>query len=462
MTVPSPSGSSVAEAEEFLAAFPAIEAVDIVLIDANGIGRGKIIRRHELLSLYRSGRNLPLSILGLDVTGEDVEGTGLVWSMGDADRLAWPVPGTLKPMPWTDPPRAQVLLSLFELDGKPMAADPRHALLRQVAALKQRGLQPAGAFELEFFLFDAERGPNGVPRPAAALLDGRAADHTQVYGLDKLDGMQPLFADIYAGARAQDLPVETLISEYAPGQYELTLRYRTDLVHAADDMICLKRLVRGVARRHKVTACFMAKPLATCAGSGMHLHLSLADAAGLNVFAETTPNTVSETLRTAIGGMVGTMAESMLVFAPHANSWRRFVAQSYAPLTPTWGINNRSVAIRVPAGPLAARRFEHRVAGVDANPHLLAATVLAAVEFGLAGHLDPGPPVTGNGYENTATAAMPRDWNSAIERARSSTFLLEALGAGLHRSFIAIKDAESHRVASTVSALDYELYLDSV
>jgi glutamine synthetase len=257
--------------------------------------------------------------------------------------------------------------------------------------------------------------------------------------------------------------VETLISEYAPGQYELTLRYRTDLARAADDLICLKRLVRGVARRHKLTACFMAKPLAACAGSGMHLHVSLADGTGGNAFSETTPGGINDTLRHAIGGMLATMAESMLVFAPHANSWRRFVARSYAPLSPTWGVNNRSVAIRVPAGPLSARRFEHRVAGVDANPHLLAATVLAGVEAGLAGGIDPGQPVTGNGYESVSAAnGMPRDWNSAIAAARASAFLRTALGDTLHRSFLAIKDAEAYRVASSVGALDYTLYLDSV
>ena len=195
----------------------------------------------------------------------------------------------------------------------------------------------------------------------------------------------------------------------------------------------------------------------------MHLHVSMADESGANLFADATDG-VNESLRHAIGGMLGTMADSMLVFAPHANSWRRIVARSYAPLTPTWGINNRSVAIRVPAGPRAARRFEHRVSGVDANPHLVAATVLAAVESGLAGRIDPGPAVTGNGYETAGAepADMPRDWNSAIARAKASSFLRSALGAALHQSFIAIKEAESLRVAATVSELDYQLYLDSV
>jgi glutamine synthetase len=158
------------------------------------------------------------------------------------------------------------------------------------------------------------------------------------------------------------------------------------------------------------------------------------------------------------------MAESMLVFAPHANSWRRFVSQSYAPVAPTWGVNNRSVALRVPAGGRENRRIEHRPSGVDANPYLVAATVLAGIDHGLAGKLDPGPPVTGNGYEAAAhlRGLMPPDWRSAIEAAKASSFLKKALGPDLHRTFTAIKQAEYLRVARTICDVDYQLYLHEV
>ena len=459
-----PSGAQLAEAEEFLARHPDIEAIDIVIVDPNGIGRGKMIRRHELMSLYREGRHLPTSILGLDVTGEDVEETGLVWLNGDGDQVVWPVPGTLKPLTWTSPPRGQVMVSMYDLEGVPSAADPRHALMRQLDAYAKRGLRPAGAFELEFFLFSGERGPDGMLRAAPATLDGRPSQGTQVYGLEELDGMQGLFGDIYAAAHAQDLPLESLISEYAPGQYELTLHYRTDFARAADDLVILKRLVRGVARRHGITACFMAKPLPSYAGSGMHLHMSMLNEKDENVFAEPKPGHLTNTLKHAVGGLLTTMADSMIIFAPHANSWRRFAAKSYAPVAPNWGVNNRSVAIRVPAGAVRARRFEHRVAGVDANPYLVGATILAGINSGFQREIDPGPPVTGNGYESVdrSKITIPRDWRSAIDLARGSDFLRDALGETLHRSYIAIKDAEFFRVASEVSEIDYRLYLDLI
>jgi len=459
----SPSGSTRDEARRFLDANRDIEAFDIVLTDVNGIGRGKIIRRHEMEAVYESGRHLPISILGLDITGEDVHETGLIWESGDGDLRAWPIPGTLVRLHGTSPARGQVLLSMYHLDGTPMSSDPRHALARQVERLAAMGLHPAGAFELEFFLLANERDAEGRVQPAGAVLDGRHSGKTEVYSVDHLHGMEPLFSDIYAACAAQDVPAETIISEYAPGQYELTLRYRKDVLRAADDLVLLKRIVRAQARRHGVTACFMAKPIEKYAGSGMHFHVSMLDAAGSNVFSEEKEGGWAPILLNAIGGLAATMPESMLVFAPHANSWRRFVAQSYAPIAPTWGVNNRSVALRIPAGDVRGRRVEHRPAGVDTNPYLVGATVVAGIAKGIGERLDPGPETKGNGYESAPKLEdAPGDWRSAIEAATRSAFLKEALGDDLHRTFTAIKHAEYMRVARTVSELDYHLYLHEV
>ncbi|MCL7463852.1 glutamine synthetase family protein [Phaeovulum sp. NW3] len=458
----SPSGSSWQEAETFLEAHPEIEAFDIVLHDANGIGRGKIIRRHELMGLYTGGRHLPISILGLDIVGEDVHETGLIWDQGDGDLRAWPIPGTLKPLYGTNPPRGEVLMSMYHLDGGEMTSDPRHALSRQVKAMAAEGLHPAGAFELEFFLLDPKFGEDGYPRPAAAVLDGRRSNWTEVYSVDHLHGMEPLFSDIYRAAEAMGIKAETVISEYAPGQYELTLHYRTEVMQAADDLVRLKRIVRLQARRHGVVACFMAKPVEKYAGSGMHFHVSLQDAKGRNIFAEEIEGQWTDTIRHAIGGLRATMGESMLVFAPHANSWRRFVGQSYAPVSPSWGVNNRSVALRIPAGDVKARRIEHRPSGVDANPYLVAATVLAGIRHGLRHRIDPGPETTGNGYQGKDDLPIPGDWREAIRAATDSAFLKEALGADMHRTFTAIKAAEYQRVARTIADVDYDLYLHAV
>ena len=457
----SPSGSTPAEAQAFLVGHPEIEAIDIVLTDSNGVGRGKIIRRHELMPLYEGGRHMPISVLGLDITGEDVHETGLIWDSGDGDLRAWPIPGTLKPLHGTSPARAQVLMSMYLLDGTPMTSDPRHALARQVARLDAMGLKPAGAFELEFFLLANDRDADGRVRPASAVVDGRRSGKTEVYSVDHLHGMEPLFSDIYAAAKAQDIPAETVISEYAPGQYELTLHYRTDIMQAADDLVMLKRIVRAAARRHGVTACFMAKPIEDYAGSGMHLHVSMTDRTGRNVFSEANGETWSLDLLRALGGLSATMAESMLVFAPHANSWRRFVSQSYAPIAPTWGVNNRTVSFRIPAGPPPSRHVEHRACGADANPYLAVAAVLAGMHHGMTNKTDPGAAVAGNGYDrdNSGDDKPPSNWFAAVDRFHGSTLMRDYLGERFVDMFSIVKRVEQDRYFGVVPTLDYDWYL---
>jgi glutamine synthetase len=461
MSSEAPGGALVEEAEAFLGRHPEIVAFDIVLTDANGIGRGKIIRRHELLPLYRDGRHLPGSILGLDVAGEDVEETGLVWSDGDADRRAWPIPGTLVPLPFTSPPRGQVLLGLYELDGAPMPADPRHALARQDALLRGIGLAPVAAYELEFYLFDRERPPGGRPAPARLPVTGERPAAIQAYRVEELDRLEPFVDAVYRAADAQALPLETMISEYAAGQYELTLRHRGEALRAADDIVLLKRLLRGIAARHGMVASFMAKPLPDAAGSGMHLHASLAGPAGDNLFADE-DGALAPLLTEAVAGLLATMQEAMLVFAPHLNSWRRFAAASYAPVAPTWGANNRSVAVRLPAGRPESRHLEQRVAGVDANPYLVGATVLAGIRHGIAGRLEPPPAVTGDGYAAAPADGLPMDWRAAIETAARSAFLRDALGERMHTVFLALKRAEWRRLAADVTEQEYGLYLEAV
>jgi glutamine synthetase len=297
-------------------------------------------------------------------------------------------------------------------------------------------------------------------QPAAGLLSGARSGRIDAYGLGRLDDMSPLFDDLYAAARAQGLPVRTLMSEYAPGQFEITLEHRGDALRAVDEAILFKRAVRGVAARHGCVACFMAKPFAERAGSGMHLHASLADAHGPNAFAAEDPAGTTA-LRHAIGGLKATLADGMAVFAPNANSYRRFRARSYAPVAATWGVNNRSVSLRVPAGPSASRHIEHRVAGADANPYLVAALVLGGMLKGIEERIDPGPPVTGNGYEQAPRGELPTHWPAALERAARSTFLVDALGTDFLDVFLAIKAQECEKFGALVTDRDYEWYLDT-
>jgi glutamine synthetase len=443
-----------AELDAFLAENPDIEAVQIMITDPSGVLRGKAVRRVELERLFESGRQVAGSILGLDITGEDVDDTGLVWDTGDADMCARPIAGTLVRAPWLAAPTGQLMLTMFDAKGRPAPPDPRHALVRVLDALAKQGFTPVVACEIEFYLLREE---NGRLVPAGG---GRASERHKIdaYSLQRLDDLAPLFNEVYLAAKAQGLPAETLMSEYSPGQFEITLRHRPDALRAVDEAVMFKRLLRGVAQKHGLVACFMAKPFTQRAGSGLHVHVSLNDAAGRNLFASDDP-AGTPLLRHAIGGMKSVMAESLAVFAPNANSYRRFVSQSYAPTAPNWGINNRSVSLRVPAGPPASRHVEHRIAGADANLYLATAAVLGAAAHGIECNLDPGPPVSGNGYAQATERTLPGSWREALAATQASAFLRAALGAEFMKVFLAIKQQEYARFSAEVSELDYAWYL---
>lgn len=444
-----------AEAEAYLAAHPEIEQFEAFITDPSGVQRGKILRREELVGAFRHGRPLPCSILSLDITGADVEETGLVWAEGDSDRDCMPVAGTLTPAPWRATPTAQMILTSYEKDGRPSDSDPRHAVARLVEAFARHKMTPVVAIELEFYLIDKTAVQAGRPRPPLGKA-GFRQEKLQAYLLQDLEDFSPFLDDVYAGAKAMGLPARTLIAEYAPGQFEIVLGHRADALRAADDAILFKRLIKGIAERHGYVATFMAKPYAAFSGSGMHVHASLADANGVNLFAG--EGEANALLKHAIGGLLASMAEGMALFAPNANSYRRFRANSYAPVGPAWGIDNRSVPVRVTAGPPASRHLEQRVAGADANPYVALAAVLAGMLHGIEREIDPGPPIVGNGYEQIKPS-LPVTWHAALARARASTILAERLGERFFGHYLTIKEAECERFFAEVTELDYTLYL---
>lgn len=454
MTTISPTGTNLDEANEFLAKYPEVEGIDIVMTDCHGIGRGKIIRRHELISLYKSGRAMPSSLFGQDVAGDDVDASGQVLD-GGGDKQCWPLSGTLGMMPHTK--RGQVLVSMYDANGTGYPAEPRHALVKQIDNAKAAGFTPMGAFELEFYLVDRKPDQNGRYQPAGYVMTGRRALNRNTMAVDELDEMSPLFDAIYEGAAHLGLTLESLISEYAVGQFELTIRYR-DLLQAADDVIIAKRLIRSCARRFGIEACFMAKPFGHDAGSGMHLHLSLADTSGNNLYADQPDGALSPLMLHSIAGIRHTVGDTMLVLAPFLNSWRRFASASYSPASDDWGIENRTVALRVPGTPGNTRHFEHRVAGVDANPYMVAAVTLAGALRGIAAKQDPGPAVEGHSYAQQRLNSLPQSWLEAIHRMEQSEFVKEVLGASLHQAFTAVKHAEYQRLALEVSQAEWDLY----
>jgi glutamine synthetase len=372
------------------------------------------------------------------------------------------VPGSLCPTPWLGPEVGQLQVHMLDHDGTPFYGDPRHVLGAIVDRLRARGLNPVVAVELEFYCVDPERTPEGNAQPPRSRLTGRREYRTQINSMQDLQGVSPLLREIVDTCRLQDVPAGGSLAEYGPSQWEVNLKHVPDAQTACDHAVRLKRVVKGVALKHGLEATFMAKPYHDMAGSGTHVHVSLVDGHGRNAFAagDTLHNPL---LRNAAAGLLATMAEGMAIFAPNANSYRRFRPESYVPMHPCWGYNNRGVAVRVPVSGPEDRRLEHRVAGADVNPYLLVATVLAGMLHGIESGLEPPPPLAGNAYrDRVAAEALPVHWPLAIERLAQGPVLRRYLGERFVDLYAKVKRGELEDFSAQISPLEYAWYLEPV
>jgi glutamine synthetase len=451
----SPDSDETGTAERAWRAFkrrhPGTATLDLILPDLAGIARGKRLSAAAFEAAIGPGLTFASSVYGIDAGGVNVDASGLIWEEGDADRPCLVDWRTLAPVPWREG-GAQVLAGLGEHGGGSFFADPRRVLAGVAGRFAALGLQAVCALELEFYLLH-EQGRGRGARWVRAVPDAAPG---QVYGLQPLDDRETFLSRLAEFCAAQDLPAKSAVSEYAPDQFEVNLGHLPHPVRAADHAFLLKRAVRAAARAEGLVASFMAKPLPGQAPSGLHVHVSVVTADGKNLFARD-----EQALRHGIAGLQATMAESMLLCAPNANSYRRLRPLSYAPTAPTWGHNNRTVALRIPAGHPAARRIEHRVAGADANPYLVLAAVLAGIHHGLSHELEPDAPITGNAYAQAAPS-LPLSWERAIAALDCATILPGYLGEAFCRLYRVCREAERDRFADVITPTEYAWYLHTV
>ena len=439
---------TVDEAQDFLAANPAVQWVDVFVFDMNGIPRGKRMRRSDLIGVAKGGLMMPSSIFIMDPLGNCVEETGRLWETGDHDHHCHVLGKTLVPIPVGDGRHAQAVMAIDARDE----LDPRTVLGDQVAKFTRAGQIPAAAVELEFYV--AKKGiadAFGMEKPDG-ISDDPNRPHT--FGFDEMDALSPFIDDVYRICEIQGLPVDAIMKESGPGQFEINLKHRADAVGASLDGLLLKRAVKSAARAHQLDATFMAKPHHDWAGSGMHVHMSLLDQSGQNLFAG---DPISPLFRHAVGGMRETMADFMAVWAQSANAYRRYVPKAYVSMAAHWGFNNRTVALRIPHGNGAATRIEHRVAGADANPYLVMASILAGMSHGIANTIDPGPAVEGNSQAIEAPA-LPTAWCNSLDLFQRSEIVRGAFGAPFQDVFSRLKHVERSNFERIVTPLDHLWY----
>lgn len=431
----------------WLAAHPSITRVEAFVTDVNSAPKGKWVERDKALALDTKGLAMPASAFAQDAWGCDVPGAGLAFGTGDPDGLCHPVPGRFMAAPWLGQGSALAMLEMT-VQGMPAPADPRGALQRVLQRYAAHGLVPVVATELEFYLYRLEDGrpvpPDGNLRRNDTLSTTTLARH------------RGLFDAVFAAAEALGIPADAVVSEAGPGQFELNLLHRADALAAADDAVLLRRLVRDLAREHGLGATFMAKPYAEVSGSGMHIHASVLDRQARNVLADA-DGRPTPLLHHAVAGLLEAMPETMLIFAPNANSFRRIRPDAHAPISAGWGIDDRSAAVRVIVGDARSTRIEHRISGADTNPYLALAAMLGGMIEGIeAGRM---PPPAQDPANPGAGARLPVEWGVAIDRMAGSGLAARILGERFRDIFVACKKQDRDEFLRRISRFEHDTYL---
>ncbi|WP_238366177.1 glutamine synthetase family protein [Mesobacterium pallidum] len=436
---------------------PQVRTIRVAAADLNGQPRGKRVPTRFADKIIRDGTRFPLSVLNLDIWGEDIDDSPLVFESGDRDGVLWPTERGFMPMPWLEAPTALLPIWMYREDGRPYEGDPRHALRAVLDRYKARGLTPVVAVELEFYMIDDSGRNLQVPISPRSNKRRKAAETMSIRALDSFDSF---FTDLYDACEEMDIPADTAISEAGLGQFEINLDHGPDALRAADDAWLFKMLVKGLARRHGFAASFMAKPYEDYAGSGLHVHFSVLDAQGNNVFDDGGPKG-TDTMRHAVNGLLEAMQESTLIFAPHANSYDRLVPEAHAPTGACWAYENRTSAIRIPSGSPKSRRIEHRVAGGDVNPYLLLTAILGAALNGIEDGREPPAPITGNAYA-LDLPRLPDGWVKAMDAFEAGAHIKRIFSPELIGNLLQTKRQEAHYMDELTPTEQVEIYLDTV
>ena len=422
MLDPGPEGVTLPELER-LVTDGHVDMVEVALVDMQGRLQGKRVRaRHFLDRVVGGGTEAQNYLLATDVEMSTVQGYDLAsWATGYGNLVMRPDLSSLRRMPWR-PRTVLVLCDVEDRDGAPLPVSPRQVLRNQLAELEARGWRANVGTELEFLVF----------RQTYEQAWGSGyRDLTPVsqYGIDYslLDtrGTGGFLQALTTALDGAGVDVESLLQEANLGQHEIVLAY-ADALRVCDNHALAKFGAKQVAAAYGLSLTFMAK-LDSHEGNSSHVHFSLRDVDGQPVFAGAEQHGFSSVMASFLAGQLAYLPELTLLFAPNINSYKRFVEASYAPTAISWGMDNRTCALRV-VGRGESLRFEHRLAGADVNPHLVVAAICAAGQRGVAEQLPLLAPMSGNAYESV-TARVPGSLRTALELFRDSKVATEAFGS---------------------------------
>ena len=439
----------------FLQEFAAYQAqhgepdrIELLLCDINAIFRGKWLNGSDAAKLEKGQVRLPISTYVPNIIGEELPETGIGSSAGDPDGILTAIPGSLRPAPWFAGHVAQVQVEMRSPSAEFDGLSTRQLLANMLKRFEKRGLKPVLATELEFYIVQPRDNPEQPPSPPDF------APTAQNYELNVLDRTEAILTEIQTACAIQNLPTDSLIAEYGPGQYEINFLHTDDVLLAADTALMFRNLVRGVTRKHGMEATFMAKPYADHPGNGMHVHVSLNDETG-NIFDAVSG--VAETLKNAVAGVLDTMPAAHALFAPHLNSFRRFGPGSFSPNRPNWGFDHRGAAVRLPDTTGPAARLEHRISGADVNPYLALTAILGGILHGLDSA--PALPLPLDDPDAPEAPPLDHDWRRAVDRFAVSDFTADILGPRFRDLYATTKYDEIDKLTAPITPIEYRMYL---
>ena len=420
-----------------------IKQVECLFADVSGYPRGKLMPAHSFAAAAEL--RIAEAINMQAITGE--YSYDPVFPDADPDVRMVPDYSTIKLVPWSSVPRAMAIHDCTQLNGDTCEFNPRVILKQVVERYKAKGLTPVVAPEIEFYLTAANVDPN-LALVSPVSRGGRPEVGQSAYSLNMLNELAPFWDEFRDALDTLGVVSDTWIHESGESQYEINLMHG-DPVDVADQAFLFKYAAKEIAIKHGINAVFMAKPISGQAGSSMHIHQSVVDAAGKNIFSNA-DGTESALFRHYIGGLQAYIPDMMMIYAPFINSYRRFVENSQAPVNLQWGVDNRTAGLRIPISSPAARRVENRIAGADANPYLAIAATLAAGLAGLEEGLTPSEPIVGNGYEHGHDLA--RGYQASLAQMTNSASARRLLGANFVQGFVSVKELEYQNFLNEISA----------
>lgn len=438
-------GTGAAAVAEALAA-NGIDLIRVLFPDLLGIPRGKEVPLRLLPELAERGLSFCRGVYYTSARGENIP-VATALAAGLPDVVARPVPETAAPLPWAEG-IAWCVAELTEPGGSPAVEDPRAALRRVLSGFTAEGLHPVLGPELEFFLLEeAADGPRKYGH-------GLGNVYTTGFKGDPR-GLLPRFQ---RELTAMGLDIVGGNHEFGSGQFEINLGHGPALA-AADACFAFKFGVRELAASLGLRATFMGKPFNDEGGSGFHLHLSIADGAGRNLFDDPAgEHGLSRLALSAIAGILAHAPALTALLAPTINAYRRLQPDTLAPFLVDWGLDNRCALVRVPPERGGGTRLEVRLGDAAANPYLGAAAVLAAAHLGIVERALPGEPLTGYGYDPARAGALPGELGAALHALVADTALTKVLGQGLVDAFVAVKRFEVAEFARHVTDWEFREY----